>query len=226
MVFVCYGPRELRCLVTVEYGGGMAFSRKEFLVSALAFASTAVMGSGCGGDDEGTAAAGGTGGAAGGGTGGTSGKAGTGGTSGNPGAGGSGGASGTGGAAGNAGTGGAAGNAGTGGVAGNAGTGGVAGNAGTGGSPGSGGGNQLCVGDAVDTEVSNQHDDEPHHVTISAADIAAATPQTYTLSGDHPHDISLTLADFMTLRAGGSVDVTSTFDGGGPHSHVVTLACD
>lgn len=153
------------------------------------------LGVGCGSDDSDE---GGTGGAGTGGAG--TGGSGTGGSS-------------TGGTGGTA-TGGSGGTA-TGGASGS-GTGGTA----TGGAAGSGGGtSNACTADLT-AEIFDNHDHELH---IPLADIEAGVEKTYDTTGSatHCHTVTLTAADFATLKSGGSVTKHSCIN----TNHQYVLGC-
>jgi hypothetical protein len=64
-----------------------------------------------------------------------------------------------------------------------------------------------------------------HTLTISAGDILAGTPQSYSIqgAGDHPHTVMVTAANMTTLQGGGSVMITSSTDDA--HSHSVMVVC-
>ncbi len=143
-----------------------------------------------------------------------------GGKSGSSGSGGSGG--GSGGSSGNGGSGGGAGasNGGSAGAA-NGGSAGAA-NGGSAGAAngGTGGGSNIQSCNA--TQITKNHD---HALDLPVADLDSTDPKDYDITGtsDHPHTITLTPADFATLKSGGSVTVTSTNDDN--HTHNVTIAC-
>lgn len=87
----------------------------------------------------------------------------------------------------------------------------------TGGSTGSG---ATCGTDLV-AEISCPHD---HAMTVSAADIAAGVDKTYDIKGTatHSHLVTLTAADFATLKAGGTV---FKFVPSMIQDHCVTISC-
>lgn len=62
-----------------------------------------------------------------------------------------------------------------------------------------------------------------HQMTVSQADIDAGVAKTYTATGGHNHDVTLTAGDFTTLANNGTVVVTSG-EGAG-HTHQVTVTC-
>jgi hypothetical protein len=93
------------------------------------------------------------------------------------------------------------------------------GGAGMGGGGGEGGG--MCVGPVMTEQSEDFH---THTLTITAAQINAGAPTMYTVSNvGHTHTVTLTTADFMTLRAGGTVVKTSTTVQG--HDHDYTILC-
>lgn len=57
------------------------------------------------------------------------------------------------------------------------------------------------------------------------ADVLAGEERAYDITGfgDHPHTLTVTAADFATLRESGRVEVRSSTDD--RHDHVVTLRC-
>ena len=44
-------------------------------------------------------------------------------------------------------------------------------------------------------------------------------------TGAHAHNVTITAANFATLRSGGTVNVTSTGGGQGNHTHACTIKC-
>ncbi len=71
--------------------------------------------------------------------------------------------------------------------------------------------------------ISGNHPDGAHALTIEVVDLDSATDITYDISGaaQHCHEITLTVADFTTLKGGGSV-TKLTCNGG---DHEITLSC-
>ena len=78
--------------------------------------------------------------------------------------------------------------------------------------------NSLTLGDA---QIAGNHS---HAATIPSADLMGSADKTYSIQGasGHTHSITLTAANFASLRAGNSVSVTSTSSG---HTHVCTIKC-
>jgi len=89
---------------------------------------------------------------------------------------------------------------------------------GSGGSQGTG----MCASEPVIT-MDGQHE---HPVTVPLTDVMAGVEKTYTLDmGEegHTHMMTVTAANFTTLKTTGTVTVTSTAAG---HTHDVTLMCE
>ena len=66
-----------------------------------------------------------------------------------------------------------------------------------------------------------------HSFTVSKEDVQAATEKTYTLSqastDQHIHELTLTAANFNSLKNNNSITVNSTSQAG--HTHSVTVSC-
>jgi len=138
--------------------------------------------------------------------GGTGGSFGTGGTTGTGGVHGTGGANGTGGASGATGTGGASGSPGTAGTSGNA-----------------------CTSPLPETQVADSTG-HTHDVMIPASDLDATTAQMITttdpVSGTaspHTHIVTLSTANLLTLKGGGSVIAPSSITMS--HAHMFMVSC-
>ncbi len=207
-------------------------TRKDFLIFGAASAGTAFVAGACGSNsssNDGGAGLGPSGGASPGGSGGSAAGSSAGGASG--GVAGSGTAGSVAGSIGGTPAGGAAGsNAGAGGKAGSSsgGSGGKAGasSGGAGGVSGSGGsGTIMCTADVV-AKISCPHS-PPHTLTIAKADIdAAVADKVFTLSMalGHTHTITMTAADWTTLKSGGTV-FKYVEAGGSNQDHCVVLSC-
>jgi hypothetical protein len=116
---------------------------------------------------------------------------------------------------------------GKGGGGGSAGSGGKGGSGGSGGSKdaGAGGGGQdggaSCTSELL-ANISMNHVGMEHELHIPAADIAAGVAKVYVTTGalqNHMHYVSLTAADFMTLKMGGVVTKHSC--NGGDHQYTI-----
>ena len=66
-----------------------------------------------------------------------------------------------------------------------------------------------------------------HVLTVSVADLDSMTAKTYDIMGgaDHPHMVTVTAANFTSLKNNptGSVQVTSTSTFA--HTHTITITC-
>lgn len=81
-----------------------------------------------------------------------------------------------------------------------------------------------CVQNGTDTSISANHG---HDLTVSKEDVDAAQEKTYTLSqastDQHVHSITITAAQFSTLKSNNEITVTSTSNSG--HTHSVNVKC-
>lgn len=64
-----------------------------------------------------------------------------------------------------------------------------------------------------------------HVIMVTTAEANAGVDKTYQIQGTstHPHTVMITAANFATLRAAGTVIVTSSTNAS--HSHSVTVTC-
>lgn len=83
---------------------------------------------------------------------------------------------------------------------------------------GGGGGSGACS-----TSFDTNHG---HTMSVSQADVDAAADKTYDIKGSapHSHQVTLTAAQFASLKSGKNVSVEST-DGGVAHTHNITIKC-
>ncbi|MGE3762953.1 MAG: hypothetical protein AB7L94_11890 [Kofleriaceae bacterium] len=65
-----------------------------------------------------------------------------------------------------------------------------------------------------------------HAMTIAPEDLHSTSTRTYQIRGtsDHPHTVDITPAQFASLRANGTLTVTSSYDDDHPHTVVITCA--
>lgn len=91
-----------------------------------------------------------------------------------------------------------------------------------GGEPDGNPGGANCVANGSTATIGGNHG---HMMTVTKADIAAAADKTYAIMGTagHPHSVTITAAQFATLAANTSIQVTSSSDAG--HTHSVSVAC-
>jgi len=106
---------------------------------------------------------------------------------------------------------------------------GSGGGSGTGGGTGSGGsgsGANACDShEPMETIAMNHPVGSQHILTVSAADVTAGADKVYSIKGmsAHDHMVTITAANFATLKAGTMIMMTSTSGGG--HTHSVEVVC-
>ena len=130
-----------------------------------------------------------------------------------------------GGTAGTTGAGGRGGTTGAGGTSHATGQGGAGGTSGTTGTAGAGGTTATsCTDPLPETQSASDH---THTLTIHASVLNATSAQTIDtgIALTHMHSVTLQPADLATLKGGGTVMITSSAAGAGPHSHVFTISC-
>jgi hypothetical protein len=91
---------------------------------------------------------------------------------------------------------------------------------------GAGGTGGTTANKACTTSIANNHPPPGQHiVAVPFADVTAGVDKMYDIKGmaDHSHTITLTAANFATLKAGTQVIVTSTTTLA--HMHDVTVVC-
>jgi hypothetical protein len=125
----------------------------------------------------------------------------------------------------NGGTFGRGGRGGTTGGGGTTGAGGTSGTTGTAGTTGAGGnGAAACADPLPETQSPSDH---THTVTIHPSMLDSTTPVMVDtdIKLAHMHMVTLQPAQLATLKGGGTVTVTSTAAGSGPHTHDYTISC-
>ena len=75
-------------------------------------------------------------------------------------------------------------------------------------------------GDPVDVEITTSH---PHTLNIPFADVMAMETKTYTITGDHSHEVTVTADLFEKLMDDRQVGLTSEVADG--HMHQILLTC-
>lgn len=82
-----------------------------------------------------------------------------------------------------------------------------------------------CIVNGTQIEIQSVH--TPNHtLLISKDDINAGVQKTFTLENNgsgHIHVVTVSSADFATLRTNSAIQLVSTTDAG--HSHVVAIGC-
>lgn len=79
-----------------------------------------------------------------------------------------------------------------------------------------------CESDGTNVVIGTNHN---HAMVVSAADVTAGVDKQYNLQGTspHPHTVTITAADFATLKQGTMISRTSSNDNG--HTHSVSVSC-
>ena len=79
-----------------------------------------------------------------------------------------------------------------------------------------------CLKNGAKESISENHG---HKLTVSVSDMENAVSKTYSIQGSsgHDHNVTLTEADFTSLKANKGIQKESTTTDG--HSHTVTVNC-
>ena len=79
-----------------------------------------------------------------------------------------------------------------------------------------------CLANGTSASIGSNHG---HSITVSKTDIENSVAKTYGIQGgaDHNHDVSITAANFTSLKNNNSIQVSSTSGGG--HTHSVSVSC-
>jgi len=88
--------------------------------------------------------------------------------------------------------------------------------------PNPGGSQGNCVENGTNSAISANHG---HTLVVSKEDVTQGVEKTYSIEGsaDHNHNVTLTAANFVSLKGNNSISVGSTSGGG--HTHNVTVSC-
>jgi len=79
-----------------------------------------------------------------------------------------------------------------------------------------------CLTYGTNVNIAGNHG---HSLTVSVADINAGVDKTYNIEGSatHPHQVTVTAANFNSLKSNSSILITSSVNS--DHSHSVTVSC-
>lgn len=79
-----------------------------------------------------------------------------------------------------------------------------------------------CLANGTKSTITANHG---HSLTVSTADIQAAAQKIYSIQGSsgHNHEVTLTTANFNSLKSNSSITVNSTSGDG--HTHSITVSC-
>jgi hypothetical protein len=84
-------------------------------------------------------------------------------------------------------------------------------------------GSTDCLANGTNANINSNHG---HTLTVSKDDVASGVEKTYAIQGSasHDHSVTLTAANFTSLKNNNSIHVDST-SGGDGHMHGVTVSC-
>lgn len=79
-----------------------------------------------------------------------------------------------------------------------------------------------CLTNGTTSAIGGNHG---HNLVVSIADVNAGVAKTYSIQGSSPHNHTLTIsaADFSSLKTNQAISVTSSNDDG--HTHPVSVSC-
>ena len=79
-----------------------------------------------------------------------------------------------------------------------------------------------CLTNGTTSSIGSNHG---HSLTVSKADVSAATEKTYSIQGSsgHSHSVTITAVNFSELKNNQSIQVNSTSGSG--HTHSVSVGC-
>lgn len=79
-----------------------------------------------------------------------------------------------------------------------------------------------CTDNGTSNTIGSNHG---HTLTVSKADVTSGASKTYSIQGTsgHNHSVTLTAANFTSLKNNSNISVTSTNDDS--HTHSVSVSC-
>ncbi len=79
-----------------------------------------------------------------------------------------------------------------------------------------------CISNGTASTIGSNHG---HTITVSKEEVDAAVDKTYSIQGSsgHDHSLTITAADFNSLKGKTAISVTST--NGDDHTHTVSVSC-
>lgn len=82
--------------------------------------------------------------------------------------------------------------------------------------------NADCLANGTAVSIGSNHG---HSLTVSKADVDSGAEKTYSIQGtsEHMHDVTLSPANFTSLKSNTAISVIST--SGGSHTHSVSVSC-
>ncbi len=82
--------------------------------------------------------------------------------------------------------------------------------------------NADCLANGTQSAIGTNHG---HTLQVSVADVQSGVDKQYSIQGSsgHDHNVTVTAANFNTLKNNQQIQVSSTSGGG--HTHAVTISC-
>ena len=79
-----------------------------------------------------------------------------------------------------------------------------------------------CLANGTSSSIGSNHG---HSITVSKTDVENGVEKTYAILGSasHSHDVTITAANFSSLKNATSIQVSSTSGSG--HTHSVSVSC-
>ena len=79
-----------------------------------------------------------------------------------------------------------------------------------------------CLANGTSSSIGSNHG---HTLTVSKTDVENGVQKTYSIQGGstHDHEVTVTTANFTSLKSNQSIQLTSTSGGG--HTHSVAVSC-
>ncbi len=83
---------------------------------------------------------------------------------------------------------------------------------------------KSCTTNGTTVSIASNHG---HVLMVSAADVTAGADKTYDITGSsaHSHSVTVTAANFTSLKNNPAMSVQVTSTSGGGHTHMVTILC-
>ncbi|WP_428740345.1 hypothetical protein [Tenacibaculum sp.] len=81
-----------------------------------------------------------------------------------------------------------------------------------------------CIDNGTSSAITANHG---HSLTVSKEDVQAGTEKSYSIQGTaaHNHNVTLTAANFSSLKSNNSISIASTSGDSDNHTHTVIVSC-
>ena len=83
-------------------------------------------------------------------------------------------------------------------------------------------GDKDCLANGTSSSIGSNHG---HKLDVTKDDVSNSVEKTYSIQdgASHDHSVTITAADFNSLKSNNSIQVVSTSDSG--HTHNITVSC-